>query len=492
MAKRKQSCNRKPFVSDASCDRGNVDTHQFEEFPYCSPIDPGRADIPPMVVAEPIEMELPPPCNCIEIVGGEVKSKKAGDNGGSIGFSAEGDCCNGVYRMGISIPCPIPEVKKTTVKGRVKFVPQDVPPPPLSYTLFSPASSACVMPQPKSIDMEMNLPCPIKLVGDGKVKLSTVFRKNPKPQSFVIGKGDTIGCTLKIPQQQNIELGVPCPIPNGTGKMRASIKYGNGFNVVSAPYLNGNADNCTLEYPNKQPSLALEIPNPIIGTKSGAVSVKIRCGSAVLASASGSLVTVKTNANAGKQIEMKTANLDLQLKCPVRKVGDPTIGITLKQGNRELVKERKRFMTIDETNCDVTANSVSFKLEVPCCARQAGNHSIKVKYTTGGTQHEVEEQYAVTGTGDDCYVDLQNPELDLGEIGGGGGGGLVPGSYTTGKFFLTAASYGEFDSSYKFRFTKSAIKIIWSATGITGVEVVGSPSYTYVGTIPITEALPNS
>ena len=60
-------CNRSPFQSGDGCDRGDVNTHQFSDLPYCKPIDPTRPNIPPEILDTTWVLPVPPPCSCIDI-----------------------------------------------------------------------------------------------------------------------------------------------------------------------------------------------------------------------------------------------------------------------------------------------------------------------------------------------------------------------------------------------------------------------------------------
>jgi hypothetical protein len=396
------------------------------------------------VVAEPIEMELPPPCNCIEIVGSGVRSKKAGDRGGSIGFKANGDCCDGVYNMDIVVPCPIPKVRKTTIRGEVKFRPT-TPPPPDSYVLFSSTSSggSCVMPQPKSVDLKMELPCPIKLLGEGKVNISAVYKDDARPKSFVIGKGDTLGCTMEVPQRQDI---------------------------------------------------VLEIPQPVVMPPGGGagVHISIKCGERTLASASSNLLDIKgLNPNTGSQIVAKSANLDLKLDCPVKKVGDgdPRIRLVVRLGTKSLLSESATFLKINEQQCLVEAQNPSFDLNIPCPVKgPSGDRKLRIKYKDADGDVRYASGVYATVDASSCTAEFKELSLDITDIGGGGG--MSPGSITTSDYFVTGTSYGSYSGDWKFRITKKRMKIVWSSRGITYFGTASSsPQITYINTTPLTMAL---
>lgn len=101
------ACNRLPFQTDSSCDRGDVDIHVFDDFPLCSPINP----TPPEAGLPQIDMQVvpitPPPCACVRVdMSGTGRIRNRKDVRVTGNFKAIGDCCDGNYAANISVDIP--------------------------------------------------------------------------------------------------------------------------------------------------------------------------------------------------------------------------------------------------------------------------------------------------------------------------------------------------------------------------------------------------
>ena len=102
------ACNREPFATDDSCDRGDVDIDVFEQFPLCEVIDPTIAETAPPTFDFPVVPFSPPPCACVAIdthVESAIESRK--DVLMEVDFKSVGDCCEGNYEaeVDLRIPC---------------------------------------------------------------------------------------------------------------------------------------------------------------------------------------------------------------------------------------------------------------------------------------------------------------------------------------------------------------------------------------------------
>ena len=206
------ACNRRPFLSDSGCDRGDVDVNQFADFPYCDPISPDDPEIPPELMDSPLYLPVPPPCACINIkhkIGFKYSTQKKFE--ASASFSADGDCCEGNYNANLNLQIPCPINKKDDNAGRIKV----------------------------KIDY-----------GNGKKSDSASFLK-----------ADASSCTIE-PLAPEINLNLPCPVKGEKKpKVKASIKYGSGGNSAVASYASADSKDCTIGL--KDASLNLRIPCPI-------------------------------------------------------------------------------------------------------------------------------------------------------------------------------------------------------------------------------------
>lgn len=158
----RSQCNRQPFLSESGCDRGSVDIHQFDDLPYCGPINPTEPKIPNEIVDVPVSVPLPSfSCSCFNM---EIKPKFQ-YNGkrkfvASASFRAIGDCCEGNYEtnLDLQIPCPVygngdKKIRMSIGYGESKSY--------FSSTYMSVNSSSCEI-KVKDIDVNLNIPCPIR------------------------------------------------------------------------------------------------------------------------------------------------------------------------------------------------------------------------------------------------------------------------------------------------------------------------------------------
>ena len=101
------ACNREAFVNDSSCSRGDVDTHAFDDLPFCCVREPTPPDGGFPQTDYPVVPFTPPPCSCIAVKasgGGGITHDKEPHIGFT--FDAIGDCCEGNYEANVSVDIP--------------------------------------------------------------------------------------------------------------------------------------------------------------------------------------------------------------------------------------------------------------------------------------------------------------------------------------------------------------------------------------------------
>lgn len=225
-----RACNRRPFSSGDGCDRGNVDITQFDDLPYCDPIDPTGASVPPEILDSPLVLPVPPPCSCVNV--GFKFNMGYGSSFKSNGkFSAVGDCCEGNYvaEFDLQMGCSIKQ------KGQ-KFVGVSI-----GYGNGSPTqrkpyidldSKDCSFIADNA-DLELNIPCPIKTSGDNNITVGIGYGSGDKRKSIRYIQTDNDNCSI-TPLSPEIDLQIPCPV---IGRGKANITIESGFkNVSSKPF----------------------------------------------------------------------------------------------------------------------------------------------------------------------------------------------------------------------------------------------------------------
>jgi hypothetical protein len=318
-----KGCNRKPFVSDSSCDRGQVDTHKFDELPYCDPIDPIKPRIPPQVVDKPLQIEIPPPCNCIEIEGNIRASKIDGSDSG-LSFVAVGDCCDGTYRMDLVVPCPITSSGSNRISVNIGYASD-----------FSAGVASFVECGPSSCEVEFK---------DADINLTI-----PDPTEI-------------MPPEEPVEMD---PV-----------------------------------YPGAEPGAGLHL--------------KLTCGKKTIASAGADILT-KTK-NAGKMMTARTKSLNLELKCPVKKLTkfNPKIKLVAVQRLKKIMSSSQSFLDINSSMCSVTAKDVSFNLNLPCpIESKKGSYKIKLSVKQKNVSVLSSSQSFVDINSSLCEISVRNVSFNL-------------------------------------------------------------------------------
>ena len=208
----KLACNRKPFESDSSCDRGDVNTELFIDFPICDPIDPTIPDSASITVDFPVVPFSPPPCACAKVEfasEGHIEDRE--DIYLYINFEAIGDCCEGNYRtdVDIRIPCfPFDVDDKEHKKDiTINNVHCDEPTGEVSIRLIAEDCRLSIEP-----NIELNLPCmPFETIEKtSKVTINQVECGTEPNGTFTL-KLEQDCETCEITFEPELELNIPDP-----------------------------------------------------------------------------------------------------------------------------------------------------------------------------------------------------------------------------------------------------------------------------------------
>ena len=435
MDSEKLACNRIPFLSDSSCNRGDVDITTFESFPICQPIDPTQPAIGVPQVDFTLVPIQAPPCACanVEITGsGKAEERKSKDVGVKGIFKSIGDCCEGNYsaKIDVSVPC----------------VPFDISGGSDSHSVS--IDQICGLDAPSGtfnlgLCVDPNNPCTIRI--DPKIKLS--IPKQPEidfsSASFDISShcGSSYGGYFRIDREETsschvtykpkLHLSLP-KVSNVTtcdsDKIQQNVFFdssGPDEKIIGAGrlHINGEYDSCDyLTY--FCPTLDLAIPCPIklssnLGANKGKAKIrsKIRWKSeeSYESSVSASFLEQDSGFCNLKYVEQ---TLDLGLPCPIK---DP-LEINAKVGWGD--DQSSVIVTVaekDKDNCQLKSTLAPIDLKLPCPVNIDPLH-LKINVTTGskdfGGSADILEQNS-----DGCGLKAGDREITIRVPTGGGGGG---------------------------------------------------------------------
>ena len=363
------ACNRLPFQTDSSCDRGDVDIHVFDDFPLCSPIDP----TPPEAGLPQIDMQVvpiaPPPCACVRVdMSGTGRIRNRKDVRVTGNFKAIGDCCDGNYAANISVDIPcIPfsikggdEEKSVTIRQTCGLTePSGTFNPGVTIdncTVTIKPVLKLNIPKPKDVDLNPELiltnDCGTnatgtfsitKTQGDCFVNFRPKLQLNipPTPKLHVCETGvvdiaaggigatgslnmgtttDACGNTSEV--CPTLSLDIPCPVADV-----GDVKWGANFGWDTGPShkeitLIKKSDTCNLVTVGGDVDLTL--PCPINLT-----DAKVRASISWSNKPTSEVTVVKSNGACG--ISGSGGTLDLGLPCPVD-IEPVVLRITTKKG----------------------------------------------------------------------------------------------------------------------------------------------------------------
>ena len=370
--KSSKSCNRRPFLSGDGCDRGNVDIHQFDDFPYCESFDPTMPAIPPEIVDTPLQIPVPPSCACVNIKYA-LKFKYSQDRKfeASASFSAQGDCCEGNYvsNFNLQIPCPILGSGAKRLKMKISY---GTGRNSVAASYIKTNADSCTV-EAKDVDINLNIPCPIKDARGKKIKIGISYGEGDKTASASFLKTDTKNCEIE-PLSPNLKLNLPCPVVGGKGtpKIKASIKYGDGDSKASASYIKADPKECTIE--PLSPSINLNIPCPIKDARGKKIKIGISYGNGKKEASASFLKTDPDKCT----VEALAPTFNLNLPCPVRRQDrTPKIKAKIGWGNRG-ASASASLLSVNVASCEIQARDVNLNLNLPCPVR-AGQSSPKIK-----------------------------------------------------------------------------------------------------------------
>lgn len=399
-------CNRRPFVSEDGCDRGSVDVHQFDDFPYCGPINPTPPGIPPEIDDGPIPIPIPTyTCSCINIsykIDFRYSKEKKFKAHGS--FSAKGDCCEGNYGTGMSfeIPCPINAPKGRKIKVGISYG-KDFKSDSASFIAAN--SDSCTI-EALSPSLHLEIPCPVNDSEGKKLKVGISYGSGPQSASASFIKANPDSCTIEA-MSPDIHLNLPCPVKDSEGKkIKVGISYGDGPTSASASFIKADPEKCEIE--PLQANLRLNIPCPVIGD-GGTKKIKAKIKYGDESSASASFLKMDKDACV---VEAFDANLDLSIPCPVKSKGTKKLKIQIKLGD-STVSASASYASMGDS-CSINMQDVNLNLDLPCPVKATKGEK-KIKATIGyGSTGSASATFASIESGCDINImDEVNLELKV-------------------------------------------------------------------------------
>ena len=371
-----KSCNRQPFLSEAGCDRGNVDIHQFDDLPYCEPVNPTMPSIPPEIVDTPIELPVPPSCACVNIKYAlNFKYSKDRKFAASASFSAQGDCCEGNYvsNFNLQIPCPIIGGGSKKIKMKIGYGTGKAS---VSASYIKANASSCTV-EAKDVDINLNIPCPVKDARGKKIKIGISYGDGPKGASASFIKANTKDCEIE-PLSPILHLNLPCPVigrNDNVPKIRAKARFAKSGNSVSVSYIRRDVKECTIE--PLSPTLNLEVPCPIKKpeNKDPHLKIKLKYG---MSGSSASVSYIKTDPSSCT-IQPLPIDIRLNLPCPVRrKPGESFPKLRAKLGWGSSNRSASiSFLKADSQSCLIKGSDVSLNLQLPCPIKEHKEGGVK-------------------------------------------------------------------------------------------------------------------
>lgn len=397
-------CNRRPFVSEDGCDRGSVDVHQFDDFPYCEPINPTPPGIPPEIDDGPIPIPIPTyTCSCINIsykldfrYNKEKKFKAHGS------FSAKGDCCEGNYETGMSfeIPCPINAPKGRKIKVGISYG-KDFKSDSASFIAAN--SDSCTI-EALSPSLHLEIPCPVNDSEGKKLKIGISYGNGPQSASASFIKANPDSCTIEA-LSPDIRLNIPCPVKDSEGKkIKVGISYGEGPTSASASFIDADTEDCAIK--PKNADIRINIPCPVKDSEGRRIKVGISYGDGPK-SASASFIKADPEKC---EIEPLQANLHINIPCPV--IGDggtKKIKAKIKYGDG--ASASASFLKMDKDACAVEAFDANLDLSIPCPVKSKGTKKLKLQIKLGDSTVSASASYA--SMGDSCSINMQDVNLNL-------------------------------------------------------------------------------
>lgn len=409
------ACNREPFKTDSSCDRGDVDVTAFIDFPLCKLIDPTPPDAAIPQVDFPVIPFAPPPCSCVDI-DFNAKEKSIEDRPDiylEFDFQAIGDCCDGNYKTDIDlrVPCIPFDIKDPGEKG-VTINSSCGIEPSGKFTLGLEKKACTISFDPK---LELNIPQPHEVeLEDGTVTIAEA-ECTVEPEGTLTFEETTKGdCTTVYTPKLELTLPKPPEVNVCTGEK--TITMSGDITGEGKIKLADEASGCSIDI---CPEVELSIDCPLTADRATIKgSVDWRFGQQEKTATAQTLVEV-TNCD----VSCEDVSLDLTLPCPFNFLESDPPQITLKYGYEGSPKTTK-FAILNREGCEISVQAPEVDLTIPDPPAPPapskisiiGISPIKVESDEAGTNFKISYTGGGGGGGSDSSSDSSS------DSGSGGGG----------------------------------------------------------------------
>jgi len=426
-------CNRQPFLSESGCDRGSVDIHQFDDLPYCSPINPTNPDVPPEIPDFPTSIPVPTySCSCVNI---RYKLDFKYDNKSSneASFRAAGDCCEGNYisNFKLRIPCPVHSPENRRIKVGIEY---GSGPNEVSASFLGANSSSCTI-EALSPELHLNIPCPIQTKACVRLAPGVRIQRFDRSEVAYLNEdelaysyhltggtwspsdgGKRYACakwSVEGPNGELVEFGKDGCNPNSEIKVwwsnvgievdgeRISAKDIVGFTGL----LNDDCKFSTL-LSDINKGLA---PSEWIVYGGGAGKLRIGIGYGEgNQSATAKLVDIDSSSC---KLSIPSANINLNIPCPVKEKGPRKITGEIGYWKGPYSFSESYASVKNSCSIDLKKN-VRLRLAIPCPVKEKGPRKISAKIKYGNGPSSVSDSYASIGSS--CSINLKkNVRLNL-------------------------------------------------------------------------------
>ena len=265
-----------------------------------------------------------------------------------------GDSCTieaNPVTFALQIPCPIlgREGQNPKIRAKIGWCSKQRS---VSASFINANPKECTI-EPKDVNLDLQIPCPVKKEGGKKIKIGIAYGQQFRSASGSVIKA-TDNCTIEA-NPATFDLQIPCPVrKDGNRKIKIGIQYGQQFKSASASVINAG-ESCTIEA--NPATFNLQIPCPV--RQEGNKKIKIGIGyGEKFKSASASVI----KAGESCTIEANPATFDLQIPCPVKKE-QKRVKLGVKWGEKSHISAS--LLTAGES-CTIETNEATFNLEIAC------------------------------------------------------------------------------------------------------------------------------
>lgn len=379
------ACTRVPFFSDAVCDRGDVDTDQFSDFPFCDIFSPSEPPVPPELVEDAVVVDMPVDCTCVNIT-----HKMSSDRSAASEFQSISDCCLGNYLadLMVDVPCPLGDSKKAKMSMSVSYGCSEgtAPEQPLEY------KDSCSV-EAKDVDFNLCVPCPVTRAAGG-INASLHWGEDSEIVPFRIIPNED-DCSLSV-ESGTFNIGVPCVLNGIDETLDIELLYGDCESEDDVAMVADIDHSVSCSFNVESSDLNLCIPCPIVPSV-GKLEV-----SAGLKSGRSKKKSVQVLKVEECSLKALSGSLDLDVPCPI---GFGSGGLSIETIFGEKIDT---VSIVDVSDCYVAPLLTDLKVNVPCPVA-GGNGELSASIRYGDKKTAAGSVVSVDG----CSMSASHDHLDV-------------------------------------------------------------------------------